>query len=202
MKRTLLILAIAALALPATALAKGPSAASVTGPGLGKPIKITGTEDTGSPMMNFAEQAGFFPAVFGQTPDPMLPDRPKGDLGPRYTIDYTVPASDTQANHIRQELYPYARPSPITYMAPGQEIFDSTTRGGWFQADPQLTKNLVVDGLPARPPATAAAAPRHSSSNSSFFSTGMLSWFGAVAVVLAAATGAVLYRRVHRRPAA
>ena len=83
--------------------------------------------------------------------------RPKGDLGPRYTIDYTVPASDTQANHIRQELYPYARPSPITYMAPGQEIFDSTTRGGWFRADPQLTKNLVLDGLPVRPPATAAA---------------------------------------------
>src|SRR5207244_11839795 len=36
---------------------------------------------------------GFFPAAVGQSPDPMLPDRPAGSLGPRYTIVWTVPGT-------------------------------------------------------------------------------------------------------------
>ena len=42
MKRFLFLLAAAALALPATAFAKGPSDATITGPGLGKAIEISG----------------------------------------------------------------------------------------------------------------------------------------------------------------
>ena len=80
MKRTLIVLSIAMLALPATSFAKGPSEASITGPGLGKAIKITGPEQDGSAMMNFADAAGFFPGAFGQEPSPLLPSRPKGDL--------------------------------------------------------------------------------------------------------------------------
>src|SRR5947199_232583 len=73
MKRILFLLAVAALALPATALAKGPSEAKITGPGLGKAITVTGPESEGSPLMTFAEHAGFFPAAFG--PEPHLPQR-------------------------------------------------------------------------------------------------------------------------------
>ena len=62
MKRLLFLIAVAALALPAAANAKGPSEATITGPGLGKAIKITGPESDGSPMMNLAEVAGLFPA--------------------------------------------------------------------------------------------------------------------------------------------
>ena len=94
MKRLLLLVAVVALALPATALAKGPDEATITGPGLGKAITITGAEELGSPIMTFAEATGFFPAVFGQDFSPMLPSRPKGDLGPKYTIDYNVPGGD------------------------------------------------------------------------------------------------------------
>jgi hypothetical protein len=83
MKRLLFLFAVCALALPATALAKGPSEATITGPGLSKAIKITGPESDGSPMMNLAEAAGFFPAAFGQTPDPLTYTRPKGNLGPK-----------------------------------------------------------------------------------------------------------------------
>ena len=95
MKRLLFLLAAAALVLPATASAKGPSEATITGPGLEQGDQDQrGQRQTGSPMMNLAEAAGFFPAAFGQTPDPMTYARPKGDLGPKYSIDYAVPGPD------------------------------------------------------------------------------------------------------------
>src|SRR6266540_7111230 len=148
MNRTLLVLAtIAALALPATALAKGPSEASIDGPGVGKAISITGPEQPGSPLMDFAEQAGFFPAAFGQEPNPMLPGRPKGNLGPKYRIAYKVPGPDNDTFHINQDLYPYASPSAVTYMPAGQRIVDFTTHGGWFSS-PLLKETLVAAGLP------------------------------------------------------
>ena len=96
MKRLLFLLAAAALALPATALAKGPSEATITGPGLGKAIKISGQEVDGSPIMNLADAAGFFPAAFGQTPDPMSSAPPKSNLGPKYSIDYAVPGGNLE----------------------------------------------------------------------------------------------------------
>ena len=108
MKRLLLLLAVAALVLPAAAFAKGPDEATITGPGLAKAITITGPEEAGSPLMSFAEAAGFFPAAFGQEPNPMLPDRPKGDLGPKYRIDYNVPGGEGGSFSISQDLYPYA----------------------------------------------------------------------------------------------
>ena len=94
MKRLLLVLTIAVLALPATALAKGPSEAKITGPGLATAIKISGEETEGSPVMDLADAAGFFPGAFDQIPSPMTASAPKGNLGPRYSIEYTVPGPD------------------------------------------------------------------------------------------------------------
>ena len=149
MKRMLVLAAIVALALPVAALAKGPSSASISGPGSGGGVNITGDgESGGTPLGDLTEQAGFFPAVFGQEPNPMLPARPKGDLGPKYTISYDVPGEGGSVIHIQQAVYPYANP-PATYMEPGQQVFDMETRGGWFQADPQLKNTLVSAGLPA-----------------------------------------------------
>lgn len=149
MKRLILTLALVSLALPTAALGKGPSAATIDGPGGGGGITFTGCCEPGSPTMNLAEQAGFFPAVFRQTPDPMLEQRPKGDLGPKYTITYTVPGPNNETFTIRQDVYPYAKSGAVTYLAAGQPIFDSTTRGGWFQAGPDLKQTLVAAGLPA-----------------------------------------------------
>ena len=197
MKRLLVLAALAALVLPTAALAKGPDEAKITGPGLEKAIVISGPEEGGSPMMAFAEAAGFFPAVFGQQPDPMLPSRPKGDLGPRYTIDYHVPGPDGDAFSISQDLYPYAEPAAVTYMKAGQEIFDMTTRGGWW-ADSSLKDNLVVLGLPKT--AAAAEASDASSSSAGFFSTGRLGVLVLVLLVLGGAT--VVMRRRFRADAA
>ena len=153
MKRALLILAILALALPASALGKGPSAATMNGPGGGDGITFGGDgESGGTPLGDLTMQAGFFPASFGQEPDPMLPRRPKGDLGPRYTITYTVPGPNNELDKLRQDVYPYAQGGPVTYMKPGQGFFGSErTRGGWFQATSQLKDTLVAAGLPASP---------------------------------------------------
>jgi hypothetical protein len=187
MKRLLLVFAFAALALPATAFAKGPDEAKITGPGLDKAIVVSGPEEDGSPMMTFAGAAGFFPAVFGQQPDPMLPSRPKGDLGPRYTIEYNVPGPEGKDYSISQDLYPYALPSAVTYMKAGQEIFDMTTVGGWW-ADASLKDQLIALGLPK----TAAAGEEASPSSAGFFSTGRL---GVLVLVLLVLGGATLVMR-------
>jgi hypothetical protein len=191
MKRLLLLLAAAALALPTAAIAKGPDEATITGPGLDKAITITGLEEPGSPIMAFAEAAGFFPAIFGQQPSPMLPGRPKGDLGPRYRIDYNVPGGDGTSFSISQDLYPYAQPSAVTYTKDGQKIFDMTTTGGWW-SDAALKDQLVALGLPK----TAAEAEAAGSSSAGFFSTGRLG--ALVLVLLLVGVGALVMRRRFR----
>ena len=196
MKRVLLILSIGALALPAPALAKGPSEAVVSGPGGGdggSGITFGGDgESGGTPLGNLTDQAGFFPAVFARQPDPMLNARPKGDLGPKYTITYTVPGPNNETWKIEQDVYPYAKSGPVTYMKPGQTVFQITggTRGGWFQADSRLKKTLVSAGLPARPKA--------GSSDGTSLGTSLFSLF-AVALFLVVATAVFLRRRA--RPA-
>jgi hypothetical protein len=190
MKRAFLILAIASLALPATALGKGPSGASIEGPGAGGGITFTGGRNSG--LFNLTEQAGLFPAVFARQPDPMLDRRPNGDLGPKYTIVWTIPGSNNETWKLKQDLYPYAASGPVTYMKPGQEVFriPGGTHGGWFQANSRLKKTLVAAGLPSRPVA--------GSSDGTSLSTNLFSLF-AVALFLAAATAVFLRRRA--RPA-
>jgi hypothetical protein len=190
MKRLILTLALVSLVLPAVALGKGPSAATMDGPG-GGGIAFGGDEGSG-PLGALTEQAGFFPAVFGQQPDPMLDSRPKGDLGPKYTITYTVPGPKDEVWMLRQDVYPYATPAPVTYMAPGQEVYETEgTHGGWFQANPALKDTLVAAGLPA--------SLSSGSSDGSSFPTTAFSLLGLA--LLAFAATAVLVRR-RTRPAA
>lgn len=193
MKRLLLVLAVTVLALPTAAIAKGPDKATITGSGLDKPITITGAEEAGSPLMEFAEAAGFFPAAFDQQPSPMLPDRPKGDLGPKYRIDYNVPGPEGEDFAITQDLYPYAQPAAVTYMKDGQEIFDMTTRGGWW-TNSSLKDQLIALGLPKTAAAAEAANP--SSSSAGFFSTGRLG--ALVLVLLLVGAGTLVMRRRFR----
>jgi len=186
MKRVLLVLAIAMLALPATALAKGPSEARITGPGLAKAIVIKGAEADGSPIMDLADAAGFFPAAFGQSPSPMT-SRPQGALGPKYAIDYTVPGGNMVTFKIHQDAYPYAKPYSVSYMPSAQPIFDIQTKGGWF-TDTRLKEVLVAHGLAK----TASEARPGSSSSAGFFSTGKL---GALVLVLFVLGGAFVLMR-------
>ena len=153
MKRLVFVVCAAALFVPA-ALAKGPSEASITGPGLSKAITFKGMDDAS----RLTEYAGVFPAVFGQTPSPMLRGRPAGKLGPKYTVRYVVPGGNSQTFHLTQDLYPYAVAGAVTYMRPGQPIFGATTTGGWYPAGVALKELLIRSGLPRSVPRASSGA--------------------------------------------
>jgi hypothetical protein len=150
----LLATAAAALALPSIAGAKGPSAATISGPSLTAPLVIQGNGegDSSTDLGLLVAEAGFFPQAFGQSPDPLLRSRPRGELGPRYTVTYTVPGPSTGT--LVQNLYPYAADGPASYMRPGQRFWDQATHGGWYRGTAELRKMLVRAGLPATAPET------------------------------------------------
>jgi hypothetical protein len=189
-------LVCAALAVPAAAQAKGATAATIEGDGLdGGAITFRsetgGDPVAGTPLARLAEASGFYPAVFGQTPNPLLPGRPEGDLGPRYTVRYTMPGPDDQVDTLRQELYPYAAGGMVTYTPPGQRFFGSeTTRGGWFRAYTDLKAMLVEAGLPASPGTGTSGGGA------------AVTWPAAGAVLLAGLLGGVLVLVARRRPGA
>ena len=213
MKRGILLGAVLSifLAFAETAAAKGPTAANISGPGLSGPLLLTGNAESGdgSPMAVLTMQGGFFPATFGESPDPMLPKRPSGDLGSRYTVVYTVPGPTDEAQ-IRQSLFPYAEGGPVLYTRPGQPFFDTErTRGGWFRASEALTVALVRAGLPGATATAVSSAqesptsPPPAASASGSGGAGPSGLEVGIAVVAAALTaalgGTVLARRRRAR---
>ncbi len=145
----------AALALPSLAAAKGPSSASISGPGLDRSLAIRGEGEMGpgTPLGSLVDSGGYFAQMFGQTPDPTLKAQPKAALGPRYKVVYAVPGPNKIQSRVVQFVYPYAKPVPLTFMKPGQRFWNTErTHGGWFRASARLTSVLVRAGLP---PATS-----------------------------------------------
>ena len=189
------LVSLAAVVIPTAALAKGASEATIVGPGLSAPIELGGSGEPGSggELGDIAMSAGFFPAVFAQTPDPMLDERPEGSLGPKYTVTYVMPGPDNQRSELVQDIYPYAQPDPVTYTEPGQRYWTTErTRGGWYVATFEpLREQLVAAGLPATRPAVGG-------SDGDGFPWILVGTLGGVAVLLAAAVLAALHGR--RRP--
>src|SRR5437764_4749027 len=161
MRRFLLLAtagALTALVATSPAAAKGPSTASLTGPGLDHalPVKGEGEAGPGTPLGSLVQLGGFFPQVFRETPDPTTRTRPTGNLGPRYRIEYRVPGPSGNGNKLVQDVYPYAK-TPVTYMSPDQRFWRvDHTHGGWFVAGPGLKAALIAAGLPEAPPAAAS----------------------------------------------
>lgn len=201
-----LLVAVVALAVTAPAAAKGPDQATLTGPGLDGPIIFGGSgESAGTPLGDLTVGTGFFAAMFGQTPDPMLARSPTSDLGPRYKIVYRVPGP-SGTDRLRQDLYPYAKGGPVSYTRPGQPFFGTErTHGGWYRAQAGLKQTLVAAGLrPLAPSGStrktpvaaglATAAPIGSTGDGSF----PFIWPAlATAAVVLALIAAVVVR--HRR---
>lgn len=183
MKRLVLVL-LAAAALAPAALAKGPSAATITGPGLDHAVAVRGTEMSGR-LGDLTTYSGFFPAAFGQEPNPLLAHKP-ANLGPRYVIHYLVPGG--RIFRLTQDLYPYARGGAVTYMRPGQPIFDMYSKGGWYRGGAGLKRVLVAAGLPR-------TAPTSSSSEGSSSGSALLLGIGIPGVVLLAGAALLVARR-------
>jgi hypothetical protein len=167
----------AAVATPA--LAKGATRASITGPGLARPVTVSAQGEAlpglGDTLSSLAEQTGLFTVLFGPgsgTPDEPSPLRTPpaaASLGPKYTVTYTVPGVTPESGQadgqIRQYLYPRAAGGPVIYTLPGQQGFGQPLQAtGWLRGSPQLTATLTRLGVPASAslpsaPGSAASAP-------------------------------------------
>jgi hypothetical protein len=157
----LLAAALTALLLfPAAATAKGPSAATISGPGLSHALTIDGfgEGDSTSPLGILVTETGFFPQAFEQTPSSTTRSRPADRVGPRYDVKYTVPGPNGDST-LRQALYPYAANGPASYMTPGQKLWGTqSVPGGWYRGTDTLKGMLVKKGLPATAPTTRVHA--------------------------------------------
>jgi len=149
--KKLALLVLISLVLPASAAAKGPSKAAIAGPGLAT-IRVSGAEGSATPFWRFVEATGWFEAAWG--PSRLRQTPPQAELGPRYTITWTVPSS----SRLHQDIYPYAKPNPLTYMPQDQKIWGTPVKGGWFVGGAKLDKALARIGFPAQPPPAAATA--------------------------------------------
>src|SRR4051794_20797719 len=187
----------AALALPTAAAAKGPSSATISGPGIRGAIPISGEGENGpgTALGDLVTYGAYFPLVFGQTPDPTLRSRPAGDLGAVYTIRLVVPAGSSQKHTLVQLLYPFANGGPVTYMRAGQLVGDGPTAyGGGYRAPLQLEQPLVPARLPPPPPASGGGG--------FWWSPGAFASVGAAALLgLVLVAGAVLALRRRQGPA-
>jgi hypothetical protein len=196
--RLLIAAVLCLLVLPATALAKGPTGATITGPGLAEPLRLGGPRALapGQPLEVLATQGGFFAVAWGAAPGKALAHSPTKPLGPKYRVSYLVPGPSGSEDRIRQDLYPYARGGPVTYTPAGQPFFDGRrTNGGWFRAAPKVTDVLVAAGLPAK--TAKAAPPRPTKDDRPAVPLAAWALGGALLVAAAAAFGI----RRHGRPA-
>lgn len=175
----------ATVTLASPALAKGTTQASITGPGLARPVTVSvaaGSEalpEQGDALSSLADQTGLFTVLFGPNiGDVRMPDKPSrlrtppaaATLGPKYTVTYTVPGTTPEpgqaSDQIRQDLYPRAAGGPVVYTLPGQQGFGQPLQAtGWLRGTPQLTATLTRLGIPAGPslpsaaPGSAASVP-------------------------------------------
>jgi len=201
----------AAITLAAPALAKGPTLARITGPGVAHAIVISGNGEPGqqSRLGTLAMQTRLFFVLFGSnasvppwTP-PQVRTPPRASLGPRYTIIYTVPGGITshpgeQFGQVRQDLYPRAAGGPLVYTPPGQHDGPFPV-AGWIRASRGLPRTLARLGVPP-PPRKAALLPATHPVAGQRAGSRTLPWLiaSAAAIAAAAVVGAVLLLRRHK----
>ena len=208
----------AAICMATSALAKGPSQASITGPGLVRAVVVSGNGEPGEQdtLAALAGQTGLFTVLFGpgasvpnQTSASLRTPPPKATLGPRYTVTYTVPGitpkPGEQYGRVRQDLYPSAAGGPVIYTPPGQDGFGMPLQvTGWLRGGPQLTRTLAQLGVPLRPGTRAAPQIRPSAAHPAAAhqpGSRILTWLIAAAVAIAAAAlVGIALQRHHRKP--
>ncbi|MDP9296906.1 MAG: hypothetical protein M3O88_09475 [Actinomycetota bacterium] len=174
-----------------SALAKGPSQAVITGPGLSAPLSLRepGSKTIGQELANMVQLSGFFSEAFGGK---ARGHRPSGELGPRYMVTYTMSDINPPAT-LTQYIYPFADAGPVTTMARGQTFWGTQhTPGGWFGAKGKLKTFLMGLGVPE--PVVHAPVAASSGGGSAGFPLGWL-LAAVLASILATAVVVLLLRR-------
>jgi hypothetical protein len=153
------LVAMSAVVIARPASAKADIAeANITGPGLGGGMRIEAPDTEGLWESGVDVVGGL---------DDTRADSVKGlglspaDLGPEYLVTYRFFGDDL----IRQELYPYAKGGPVTYLPAGQElkgVFGHTGNPlpittGWYQGSLGFFQYLVDHGLPETSPVALLA---------------------------------------------
>jgi hypothetical protein len=139
-----------------SALAKGPESATLTGPGIDRPIEL---DTTNADLIGRAmEQTGLWWSESGDLPRPL--EEPPGELGPAYTLTwvrYGDPGESERERAIRQVIYPFAE-GGVTIHTPTQDDLRGVPEAtGWFLA-PALGDTLAALGVPVTAASSSSEA--------------------------------------------
>jgi hypothetical protein len=189
---------VSALLMSLPAMGKGgPSQGIITGPGLVEPITLRepGSKTIGADLASMVQRSRFFSGVFDGDPE-RLKDRPAGDLGPQYTITYTMSLSDRRSGTIVQYAFPFAEPMPITYIPADQQYWaNNETVGGWFVTHLGFRQTMISVGVPVPDAPVSIAGIDAATDLVPPNGGGVSPWLVVAAAVLAIALAAVLLRR-------
>ncbi len=171
-----------------SALAKGsPTRVVIDGPA----ARVVLHEDNSDSFV-LMKSSGFFLQVSCTRCQRLQQEPPEGTLGPAYRVTYTMAFHHQR---IRQVVYPFATPSPVSYMPPGQPyLYGMETTGGWIiREDGSLLREMLRLGIPASAVSAVSAPPTPNDPSSLPF----------VGVVVAASllVGLIWLRRRHVAPA-
>ena len=75
----------------------------------------------------------------------MQHSRPAGALGPRYTITWIMPGPNNTKGAVEQNVYPYAKPSPVTYTQPGQFVWGRPTNAPAQKTPPAWHPGMTAE---------------------------------------------------------
>lgn len=133
------------------ALAKGPSSATITGPGIDEPVELIDYGDSGQRDLVAAlmRQTGVWYGNMGLEETTDLP--PDVELGPAYLLTWLNEANpgDPKDDYtIQQTLYPHAQDGPVVH-TPAQPALDDTSLTiGWRTVPVEFNDTLRQLGVP------------------------------------------------------
>ena len=127
-------------------------------------MSFEGTEGSQDDLSTLADVAGLWPAVYTQTPDPMLPEAPKEELGPKLVITWRLPDGGPTPGFVRAGPLPLRRGrTPDLHPAgPSRSWAAGRTTGGWFRTPTALQPRWETLGLPTKSHARGRDVTRRS----------------------------------------
>jgi hypothetical protein len=144
---------VCSVALPAEAKGFEHARITITGQGLGAPIRLHGNG-----AVAYISGAGLGESKW-QVPNIGATLDPHAKLGPAYTAAVNIGCSGRTRVEFRQTLYPYA-PGGLQILTPDGATwcFGDDVKAGYWPASDELLQTLFAKGLPATPPGGVQAA--------------------------------------------